>query len=201
MHYLNQATITLAAFGALAAGMAVAQDRMARPPEAEATIYRDLGYNGPAVAISSSNPNMGLAWPVNAIRVRSGIWQLCEQTNYRGRCRMYNTDTPMLGSIRRGVPVQSIRLLGGDGGGGNPGLERANDQVIRGNFAEFHTQPADNGYRVLSCARGSATASCAARTADDYCRSIGWNGSAREHQETVNGRVYLADTLCVRSGY
>lgn len=191
--------IATALVAVLGTGLVVAQDRMARPPEAEATIYRDLGYNGPAVAISSSNPNMGLAWPVNAIRVRSGIWQLCEQTNYRGRCRMYNTDTPMLGSIRRGVPVQSIRLLGG--GGGTPGLEQANDQVTRGNFAEFHTQPANAGYRILSCQRGNATAACASRTADDYCRSIGWNGSAREHQETVNGRVYLADVLCVRSNY
>ena len=26
-------------------------------------------------------------------------------------------------------------------------------------------------------------------------------GAAREHMETVSGRVYLADVLCVRSGY
>lgn len=202
MRFAKHALFAAGLAATMGTGLVVAQDRMARPPEAEATIYRDLGYNGPAVAISSSNPNMGLAWPVNAIRVRSGVWQLCEQTNYRGRCRIYNTDTPMLGSIRRGVAVQSIRLIDGSGGGGwQPGQEMANDQVTRGNFAEFHTQPAENGYRVLSCARGSATAACAARTADDYCRSIGWNGSAREHQETVNGRVYLADVLCVRSGY
>mgnify|MGYP005862102909 CR=1 FL=1 len=72
---------------------------------------------------------------------------------------------------------------------------------MRGNFAQFHTQPSMNGYRIESCPRGSATAACAARNADAFCRSMGWNGSAREHQETVNGRVYLADVLCVRSGY
>ena len=54
---------------------------------------------------------------------------------------------------------------------------------------------------MLACARGAATANCAAQTADNWCRSIGWNGSAREHMETVGGRVYLADVLCVRSGY
>ena len=54
---------------------------------------------------------------------------------------------------------------------------------------------------MLACARGSAAANCAAQTADNWCRSIGWNGSAREHMETVGGRVYLADVLCVRSGY
>src|SRR3546814_13998014 len=57
----------------------------------------------------------------------------------------------------------------------------------RGNFAEFHTQPSERNYRVLACTRGSATANCAAQTADNWCRSIGWNGSAREHMETVGG--------------
>lgn len=200
--------IFLVAGAALAVGGGVAvttaQDKMAPPRpmpiRPEATIYRDVGYNGPAVALSDSNPNMGLAWPVNGIRVKAGVWQLCEQRNYRGRCRTYDRDTPMLGSIRRGVTVQSIRLLGSGPGGWNPG-EQAYDQTVRGNFAQFHTQPSVNGYRVQSCPTGSATAACASRNADAFCRANGWNGSAREHQETVRGRVYLADVLCVRSGY
>jgi hypothetical protein len=172
-------------------------DRMVRPPEA--TIYRDAGYRGPAVFIGEAKPNLGLAWPVNSIRVPNGRWELCERTRYRGTCRTVDRDTPMLNNILRGITVQSIRPVGSDGGGG--GQPPANDQVARGNFAEFHTQPAERNYRVLACARGSAAANCAAQTADNWCRSIGWNGSAREHMETVGGRVYLADVLCVRSGY
>ncbi|MBB6426539.1 beta/gamma crystallin-related protein [Sphingopyxis sp. JAI128] len=163
----------------------------------EATIYRDAGYRGPAVFISEEKPNLGLSWPVNSIRVPHGHWELCEKTRYRGRCRTVERDTPMLNNVLRGVTVQSMRPTGG---GANPGLP-ANDQVARGNFAEFHTQPSDRNNRVLACPRGSATANCAAQTADNWCRSIGWNGSAREHMETVSGRVYLADVLCVRSGY
>lgn len=165
----------------------------------EATIYRDAGYRGPAVFIGEAKPNLGLAWPVNSIRVPNGRWELCERTRYRGNCRTVDRDTPMLNNVLRGITVQSIRPVG-SGGGGNPNPP-ANDQVARGNFAEFHTQPATSNYRVLACTRGSATASCAASTADSWCRSIGWNGSAREHMETVNRRVYLADVLCVRSGY
>ena len=105
----------------------------------------------------------------------------------------------MLNNILRGLTIQSIRPVGG-GGGWNPNPP-ANDQTVRGNFAEFHTQPSTGNYRVLACPQGSATANCAARAADNWCRSIGWNGSAREHMETVGGRVYLADVLCVRSGY
>ena len=173
------------------------EDKMLRPPEA--TIYRDAAYKGPAVFIGEEKSNLGLAWPVNSIRVASGRWELCERTRFRGQCRTVDRDTPMMGNILRGITVQSIRPVG-SGGGWNPNPP-ANDQVARGNFAEFHTQPAEGNYRVLACARGSASASCAAQSADTWCRSIGWNGSAREHMETVAGRIYLADVLCVRSGY
>lgn len=172
-------------------------DRMYRPPEA--TIYRDAAYKGPAVFIGEAKPNLGLAWPVNSIRVASGRWELCQKTRYRGTCRTVDRDTPMLNNILRGITIQSIRPVDG-GGGWNPNPP-ANDQVARGSFAEFHTQPSTGNYRVLACTSGSATANCAAKTADTWCRSIGWNGSAREHLETVSGRVYLADVLCVRSGY
>ena len=198
-HRLVIAGITALAFaGALVPTSAQTPgDRLYRPPEA--TIYRDAGYRGPAVFVGEAKPNLQLAWPVNSIRVASGRWEMCEKTRYRGRCQTVDRDTPVLGNILRGLPIQSIRPVG-SGGGGDP-HPPANDQVVRGNFAEFHTQPERNGYRILACVSGSATANCAARTADTYCSSLGWNGSAREHLETVGRRVYLADVLCVRSGY
>lgn len=173
------------------------EDKMYRPPEA--TIYRDAAYRGPAVFIGEEKPDLGLAWPVNSIRVASGRWELCERTRFRGNCRTVERDTPMLNNVLRGLTIQSIRPVG-TGGGWNPNPP-ANGQVARGNFAEFHTQPATGNFRVPACSSGSATAACAARTADNWCRSIGWNGSAREHMENIGGRVYLADVLCVRSGY
>jgi len=192
----------LAGLAVAAGGMLVAassaqtsDERLYRP--AEATIYRDAAYRGPAVFIGEAKPNLGLAWPVNSIRVTRGRWELCEKTRYRGTCRTVERDTPMLGNVLRGITIQSIRPAGG---GADP-HPPANDQSVRGNFAEFHTQPMTGRTRVLACANGSGTANCAARTADGWCRSIGWNGSAREHMETVAGRIYLADVLCVRSGY
>ncbi|ALH82393.1 beta/gamma crystallin-related protein [Sphingopyxis macrogoltabida] len=191
--------ILIAGSGMLTTSTAqIPDERRYRPPEA--TIYRDAAYRGPAVFIGEAKSNLGLAWPVNSIRVASGRWELCEKTRYRGTCRTVERDTPMLGNVLRGLTIQSIRPVGSGGGGWNPNPP-ANDQVVRGNFAEFHTQPGTGGYRVLACASGSSTANCAARTADSWCRSVGWNGSAREHMETVANRVYLADVLCVRSGY
>lgn len=175
-------------------------DRAYRPPAPpEAIIYRDLGYSGPAVNVSQAQPNMGLAWRVNSIRVRSGRWELCERTNFRGTCRSYDADNAMLGNPLRGVTVQSMRPMGG-GGGGNPEVP-GNNPSLRGMAAEFYPAPAQNGRRILACVRGSATANCAAATADRFCVALGWTASARETMETVSGRVYLADVLCSGTGY
>lgn len=174
-------------------------DRIYRPTAPpEAIIYRDAGYNGPAVNVSQAQPNMGLAWRVNSIRVRSGRWELCERTNFRGTCRSYDSDNAMLGNLLRGVTVQSMRPVGGGGGGGPevPG----NNPSLRGMAAEFYPAPAQNGRRILACVRGSATANCAATPADRFCEALGWTASARESMETVSGRVYLADVLCSRTG-
>lgn len=198
-------SILAAAAAAIGAGFLatsnaqVPEDRAYRPPEA--TIYRDAAYKGPAVFVGEAKPNLGLAWPVNSVRVASGRWELCEKARYRGACRTVDRDTPILNNILRGLTIQSVRPIGPGGGGGWNPNPPATGQTARGDFAEFHTQPGTNGYRVLACTSGSATANCAARTADSWCRSIGWNGSAREHMETVAGREYLADVLCVRSGY
>jgi len=194
-----------ATIGLIAASSASGQDadaqRWGGGSRPDATIYRDMGFNGPAVAVQEANPNLGLAWPVNSIRVRGGRWELCSQAAYRGDCRTVDADNARLGTLLRGITVQSIRPVGGGGGGGGGGNPGTPGPSLRGNFAEFYTTPQRWGQRVAACQRGSATASCAARTADEFCRSVGWNGSAREHMETVNRTVYLADVLCVRSGY
>ena len=196
---LAVAAIPLAGAAALLGAVAgnAQQDKMARP--AEATIYRDAGYSGPAVFVGEANPDLGLAWPVNSIRVTNGTWELCERTNYRGPCRTVQADQSVLGSRSRGITIQSMRPVG-QSGGSFIGVE-ARNQVLSSTFAEFHTEPQARGYRIPACPLGRATASCAARTADNYCRSVGWNGSAREHMQTVGRVVFLADVLCVKSGY
>lgn len=172
---------------------------MLRPtPQPEAIIYRDAGYNGPAVNVSQAQSNMGLAWRVNSIRVHSGRWELCERTNFRGDCRTYDADTPMLVNPLRGRVVQSLRPIGDGGGGG--GEVPGNNPSLRGMAAEFYPAPALQGRRVLACTRGSATANCAAQSADAFCRQLGWTASARQTMETVSGRIYLADVLCSRTG-
>src|SRR3546814_8867172 len=152
MEGVGRLSIVAAVAASLGAGARVSssaqqpqQDRMYRP--AEATIYRDAAYRGPAVFIGEEKPNLGLAWPVNSLRVASGAWELCEKTRLRGTCRTVVRDTPILGHILRVITVRSMRPIGGTDVYPAP---LTNDQCICVNFAEFHTQPTKRGTRDLT---------------------------------------------------
>jgi hypothetical protein len=162
----------------------------------KATIYRDPGFRGPAVAVERANPNLRLNFEVFSIRIDGRPWELCPQPNFRGQCLTVRQSTSDLrrSSGWRG-PLQSMRPAGNGGGGAVGG------QSLRGMAAEFYPAPRRGNQRADACTRGSATATCAAETADRFCRDAGWNGSARQAMETVNGRAKLADVLCVRTGY
>ena len=166
----------------------------------EATIYRDAGYQGPAVFIGEEKANLDLNWRVNAIRVKSGRWQLCERTNFRGTCRVYDADRPMLNSAMRGFVVQSMRPIAGGGGSGGGGINDGGPS-LRGMSSQYYAQPTRYGFRVRACSSISATVSCAARNADNFCRQMGWAGAGWQTMETVNRVTYLSDVLCTRTGY
>lgn len=198
---MTKTRLILAVFAGLAiAATAAAQtDKMAPMGRDEATIYRDAGFQGPAVFVGEAKSNLGLAWSVRSIRVRSGTWELCARTRFRAPCFRVSADE---NDLRRVYPllyaVQSMRPVGYA-----PPVqpEPPAGTSLRGMGAEFFPAPGRYNVRILSCVNGNSTANCAARTADEFCRSAGWNGSKSESQESINGRVYLADVLCVRSGY
>lgn len=200
---MKKSTLSLLIAGGIAAAAtaSIAQtDKMAPMGRGEATIYRDANFSGPAVFVGEAKTNLALRWSVNSIRVKSGTWELCARTRYRAPCITVSADEP---NIRRFAPqmmmVQSMRPLGY----APPVIEHpAAGTSLRGMAGEFFPAPGNSsGRRILACGYGSATANCAATTADSYCKSVGYAGSASQTMETVNGRVYLADVLCTRTGY
>lgn len=197
---ITRIILTATAGMAVAAAALAQTDKMAPIGQGEATIYRDAGFDGPAVFVGEGKSNLGLAWSVRSIRVRSGTWELCARTRFRAPCFKVSADEP---DLRRVYPllyaVQSMRPTGYA-----PPIDVAppSGSSVRGMSSEFFRSPGDaSGRRILSCSYGSATGNCAAKTADSFCKSGGWGGSASQTQETVNGRVYLADVLCTRTGY
>jgi hypothetical protein len=196
--FVKSALVVTAALGIAAAAWSQT-DKMAPHGQGEATIYRDTGFQGPAVFVGEAKTNLGLAWSVRSIRVRSGTWELCARTRYRAPCFKVSADE---NDLRRVYPllyaVQSMRPIGYA-----PPVQPdpPAGTSLRGMSGEYFPAPGRNGYRIRSCSNGGSTANCAERTADDYCKSLGYGGSASQTQETVYGRVYLADVLCTRTGY
>ena len=185
--------------GVTAATAQEAEERGLFGNSAEATVYRDAAFNGPAVTVTRSQSNMGLSWRVQSVRVRSGRWELCEQPNYRGDCWTVDRDTSMFGPAFKGRRVQSMRPIGGSGGSGS--MEPGRNPSLRGMAAQFYPAPARNGYRLLACPYGNPTSNCAERSANEFCAAMGWRRSARQAMETVRRQVYLADVLCSNTGY
>jgi len=194
-----KAALAVSAALAVAATAWAQTDKMAPIGRGEATIYRDLNFQGPAVFVGEAKENLGLAWPVRSIRVRSGTWELCARTRYRSPCAKVSADESDLRRVSRVLyAVQSMRPVGYA-----PPVQPdpPAGTSLRGMSGEFFPAPGRNGYRILSCPNGGSTANCAAQTADNYCKSLGYGGSASQTQETVYNRVYLADVLCTRTGY
>lgn len=186
----------LAVLGLGAAAYAQPVNRPMPQPRSEITIYRDANFSGPAVAADGERANLGLAWPVNSIRITTGSWQLCERTNFRGTCRVYSETRQRL-QRGGGITVQSMRPLGTGSGGGN--LAPGNNPSLRGMAAEFFPAPAVNGRRVLACASGPANRQCMERTAANFCTQRGWRLAVRVSGQAVQRQTYLADVLCANS--
>ena len=110
--FLKTALVTSAAI--IIAATAMAQtDKMAPIGRGEATIYRDLNFQGPAVFVGEAKPDLGLAWPVRSIRVRSGTWELCARTRFRAPCARVSADESDLRRVSRVLyAVQSMRPIG-----------------------------------------------------------------------------------------
>lgn len=196
---MNRSFVIIALAGFASVSASAQTDKMAPIGRGEATIYRDAYFSGPAVAVSEAQPNLGLAWPVRSIRVRSGVWELCSRSLFRSPCIRVSADEPNLRQSYNfsGVLV-SMRPMGSLPV--DPGEPPVAQRSLRGMAAEFFPAPVQRGGRVPACLTGGATANCAAISADRFCRSVGWTGARSQSLQTEYRRVYLADVLCANSG-
>jgi hypothetical protein len=157
--------------------------------QGEVTFYSEIAFRGQSFTVTGPRANLRVPFTVRSAKIAAGDrWEICTEARYRGRCNeVSEAQGNVAWTVRSARPAQ--------GGGLAPG----NQQSLRGMASEYFPQPSDWRGRVLSCPEGSATASCAARSADRFCVSKGWTASSYERQETVRGRVYLADVLCTRT--
>lgn len=157
--------------------------------QGELVLYSDMAFRGQAYAVTGPREHVSAPFVVRSAKVaRGSTWQVCTDDAYRGQCNIVSDDQ---GNIA--WRVRSARPLQGVPGPVAPGNARS----LRGMSAEFFPQPSIRGSRVLSCTSG--TAACATQAADRFCKAQGWTASSYDRQETVRGRIYLADVLCTRT--
>jgi hypothetical protein len=159
----------------------------------EITFYSQIGFRGQSYTATGPREYARVPFKVRSARVAQGAsWQVCPSTGYRGNCNTVRSSQANIAWT-----VNSVRPVATPVPLPQPVPPGHTGQSLRGMSAEFFPRPTAGSGRVLSCKSGAA--SCAAEAADRFCRSQGWTASSYERQETVSGRIYLADVLCTRT--
>jgi hypothetical protein len=76
----------------------------------QVVLYRQPGYRGRSYTIESASPSLpGLISQSRSMRVVGGLWQLCDDTGFRGRCVTVSSNVPDLAAIGLRSWVASLR--------------------------------------------------------------------------------------------
>ncbi len=111
-----------------------------RPGGAGLTVFVDPGFGGSSSTLRDDVPNfqsLGLNDRVSSLQVASGeTWEVCENANYVGPCRVFSGDEQDLRRIGWNDKISSARRVrGGFGRGGGGGAERGLELFARVDFA------------------------------------------------------------------
>lgn len=162
----------------------------------EVTLYAKGHFKGVRRAISGPRQHIDPPFVVRSVMLPPGTqWELCSGSTFSG-CRQVSQSVPaMIMTVRSVRPVAALltasEMPAGQSARGIPG------QSLRGLASEYFVTPETGGSRVEV---QPGTGEAMTRRAGEFCRSRGWRTSAHERLQTVGGRVYLADVLCVDTG-
>lgn len=164
--------------------LAISSPGSAQAP-GEMTLFSGPGFTGARYTVTGQRNILTIPFRVRSVLIARGEpWQLCTRTQLRG-CTTYRSSVRSISlQVRSARPVTAVAPSPGQHG-----------PSFRGVTTELFVRPEINGRRVA--ARG--TAAGAQSSANDFCRRVGWTRSAYQRLETIGGRVYLMDVLCVRS--
>jgi hypothetical protein len=156
--------------------------------QGEMILYSNANFGGQRYVVTGQRNILNLGFTVRSVQMAPGDrWQLCEREQLQ-RCTTYNgserATAITVRSAQPALPPPTTR----------PTPLPGSSTSLRGMAAEFFPAPENRFGRVFSV----GTAAGAQTAANVYCRQAGWTRSAHQRLETVAGRNYLADVLCVR---
>lgn len=157
------------------AALALAGGAHAQRGGGVATLYDQPNFQGNAVTITQSAPDLG-RWRFND-RAQSarfeGRWLICEHDDFKGRCQEVRGDVPNLHTFGLMAQVSSLEPAGRPGGGGYPGGPgggggwQGGSRGVDGTRTVFFARPTVRGVDVAAGDRG----------ANAFCRAQGLGGA------------------------
>jgi hypothetical protein len=156
-------------------------------------LYSKGHFQGFSQTIEGPRTNMS-PLDVKSMRVPPGTsWDLCSGNTFSGCTRFSESKEAMARTVRSIRPVApaipataTTAASAGPVAGSGPSR--------RGLASEFFVVPAQGGSRVEVAGAGAGASSAAAT---EFCRGHGWRMSVYERVQTISGRNFLADVLCV----
>ncbi|MEZ5999920.1 beta/gamma crystallin-related protein [Hyphomonas sp.] len=82
-----------------------------------AVLYSNAGFRGEAVRIDGAVPRLGRIGfndRASSIVINRGVWEVCVDANFRGRCEIIDANTKYLNAYRLNDNISSIRPAGYD---------------------------------------------------------------------------------------
>ena len=140
---------------------------------------------------------MSLPFTVKSVQIPEGqSWELCSGNTFSG-CKRFSSSVPATAMTVRSVRPAGMAVIVPGGTVSATGVfERAPPSPsLRGLASEFFVAPDKKGNRIEV---SPGTPEAASAKATEYCKSVGWGGSAHAGLQTAGGRSYLVDVLCVR---
>jgi len=162
----------------------------------EITLHAKGQFKGAQKIIAGPRQYIDPPFLVKSVTVPSGTqWELCSGNTYSGCRQVSQSVKSMVMTVRSVRPVAGIIPSDATASGQSPGQPlRGTGQSLRGLASEYFVTPEAGGIRVEVT---PGTAEAMTRLAGDFCRTRGWRTSAHERLQTVGGRFYLDDVLCV----
>ena len=108
------AAVGLAAAGGVGAQQTPATPEYVPPPgvEMEINLYPEVQFRGRVLTLKKSDPSVNGAFNVESVYVVRGIWEICSDRNYQGRCFRISGSQR---SMRNFMVARSVRLVGDTG--------------------------------------------------------------------------------------
>jgi hypothetical protein len=152
-------TLPLAALGLAALALPASADRGRyhdvswRGGGQGVILHADAGFHGDGLRIRGAEPDLARLRfndRASSISISNGVWELCTDAHFRGRCEIVDASTPRLNAYRLNDNVSSLRPVAhrdrpGRGGWGRRGgdLVLFQDSAQRGQAIEISHDVAD----------------------------------------------------------